>query len=193
MDSYRVTTVNVPESPIVSGAKGPWHQQRCDSLHCHEEWWGSIPPSSSFSPAGTQIIVQERAVVGSVYRLPWRYSLVQYYPQCHTLRHNEHHLHNTLCRAHFLWTTRTRMLPFIWLAFQVLYERAQVSPIATIRPRKSHSSAIVEPRKFHEVSNALQVFGNPECRAECGAQLCHILRLPLLTHAQSKGDQHPTR
>ena len=42
------------------------------------------------------------------------------------------------------------------------------------------------------VSNALQVCGNPECRAEYGAQCCDILLLPLLTHAQSIGDQHPT-
>ena len=44
MDSHRVSTVDVPESPIASGVRGPW-QQRCDSLHCHEECWGSVPPS----------------------------------------------------------------------------------------------------------------------------------------------------
>ena len=43
MDTYRVNAVNVPESLIVSGARSPWQQQRCDSLHCHEEWWGSVP------------------------------------------------------------------------------------------------------------------------------------------------------
>ncbi|KAJ4432416.1 hypothetical protein ANN_21035 [Periplaneta americana] len=37
MDSYRVTTVDVTESSIASGAKGPWQQQRCYSVHCHEE------------------------------------------------------------------------------------------------------------------------------------------------------------
>ena len=42
---YRVSTVDVPESPIASGARGPWQQQRCDSLHCYEEWVGSAPPS----------------------------------------------------------------------------------------------------------------------------------------------------
>ena len=85
------------------------------------------------------------------------------------------------------------------------YERAKVPSVATIRPRKSslslwymsnkacrlHNGAIVAPRKFHGVSNALQVCGNPECRAEYGAQFCDILRLPLLTHAQSIGNQHP--
>ena len=45
MDSYRVSIVDVPESPISSGARGPWQLQMCDSLHCHEEWWCSIPPS----------------------------------------------------------------------------------------------------------------------------------------------------
>ena len=44
MDSYRVSTIDVPESPISSGARGPW-QQRCDSLHCHEECWSSVPSS----------------------------------------------------------------------------------------------------------------------------------------------------
>ena len=43
MDWYRVSTVDVPESLITSGTRGPWQQQRCDSLHCHEEWWGSVP------------------------------------------------------------------------------------------------------------------------------------------------------
>ena len=45
MDSYRVSKVDVPESAIASGARGPWQQQRCDSLHYHEGWWGSVPPS----------------------------------------------------------------------------------------------------------------------------------------------------
>ena len=40
----RVSTVDVPESPIASGARGPW-QQQCDSLHLHEVWWGSVLPS----------------------------------------------------------------------------------------------------------------------------------------------------
>ena len=45
-DSFQVSTVDVPESPIASGARGPWQQQqRCDSLHCYEEWWGSVPTS----------------------------------------------------------------------------------------------------------------------------------------------------
>ena len=37
MDSYRVSMMDVPESPISSGARGPSQQQRCDSLHCYEE------------------------------------------------------------------------------------------------------------------------------------------------------------
>ena len=48
MDWYRVSTVDVPESLITSGTRGPWQQQRCDSLHCHEEWWGSVPPNVVF-------------------------------------------------------------------------------------------------------------------------------------------------
>ena len=37
---------------------------------------------------------------------------------------NEHHLHSTLCRVHFLWTRRTGMLAFIRLVFQVWFIRA---------------------------------------------------------------------
>ena len=41
MDWYRVSMVDVP---VASGATCPWQQQRCDSLHCHRELWGSVPP-----------------------------------------------------------------------------------------------------------------------------------------------------
>ena len=34
MDSYRVSTVDVPESPIASGARGSRQQQVRDSLYC---------------------------------------------------------------------------------------------------------------------------------------------------------------
>ena len=115
----RVSTVDVPESPIANCARGSWQQQRYDSLHCHEDWWDSVPPSVVFSKRWTEVVLQERAVLGSVYRLPWRYSLVQYYPT-NVMRHNEHLL-GTLCRSHFLWTRRTGMLPFIWLTFQVWF------------------------------------------------------------------------
>ena len=56
------------------------------------------------------------------------------------------------------------------------------------RPVQMLSGAIVAPRKFHGISNALQVCSI----AECGLQFCDILRLVLLTHAQSIGNQHPT-
>ena len=39
------THMDVQESPIASGTWGSWLQQ-CDSLHFHEEWWGSVPPSA---------------------------------------------------------------------------------------------------------------------------------------------------
>ena len=49
---------------------------------------------SSFSPERwTKVVLQERAVVGSVYSLPWRYSVVQCYSII-VLRHNEYHLHS---------------------------------------------------------------------------------------------------
>ena len=73
------------------------------------------------------------------------------------------------------------------------YERAQVSSkiVATFRlvpvqqPVRLHSSAIVAPRKLHGVSNAQQVYSNRECRT----QFCDIVRLPLLTGAQSISEE----
>ena len=155
----------------------------------------------SFSPeCWTKVVLQEHAVIGSVYHLSWRYSVVIHYP-ISVICPNEHQLHSTLCRTHFLWARKTGMLPFIWLTFQVWFvcKWAQVSFILMICPRKSspslwycstrpvqlYSDAIVAPRKFHGVSNALQVCSNPECRAECGVQFCDILQLPLLTHRHS--------
>ena len=79
---------------------------------------------SPFSPeCWTKVVLQERAVVGSVYRPPWRYSVVQCYPNS-VICHNENHLHSTLCRAHFLWMRGTGILPFIWLKFHVWFIRA---------------------------------------------------------------------
>ena len=68
---------------------------------------------SSFSPESwTKMVQQELAVVGSVYRLPWRYSVVQYY-LINVIRNSEHHLRSIMRRAHFIWTRRTGMLLFI--------------------------------------------------------------------------------
>ena len=80
---------------------------------------------------------------------------------------------------------------FDWRFMFGSYEWAQVSSITLVPPRRPvrlHSGASVAPRKFHGVSNVLQVCGN----SECGAQYCDILRLLLLTHAQSIGYHHPT-
>ena len=49
LDSYRVSTVDAPEYPIASGARGP-RQQLCDSLNCHEESWDLYHHVWSFSP-----------------------------------------------------------------------------------------------------------------------------------------------
>ena len=95
---------------------------------------------------------------------------------------------------------------FDWLFKFGSYERAQVSSLwrfvqeshhlvfgtSPTRTMRLHNGAIVAPWIFHGLSNALQVCGNRECYAECGAQFCDILRLPLLTHALPIGDQHPT-
>ena len=113
MDLYRVSIVDVPESPIASGKEirdsssgvSPFIVMKNDGVLYHQVL--------SFSPERwTKVALQEHAVVGSDYRLPWRYSVVQYYP-ISAICHIEHHLHSTLCRAHFLWTRITGMLPFI--------------------------------------------------------------------------------
>ena len=58
------------------------------------------------------MITEEIAVVGSVYCLSVRDSVVQYH-SINVICHNKHRLHITLCRAHFLWMRGARMLPFI--------------------------------------------------------------------------------
>ena len=58
---YRVSTVDVPESPIASSTRGPW-QQQCDYLHCHEEWWSSVPPSTSRSPWKHSCVLRLRVI-----------------------------------------------------------------------------------------------------------------------------------
>ena len=132
----------------------------------------------------------------SVYRLPWRYSITH----INVIRHNELHFHSTLSWAHFIWMSTIGMLPFNWLAFQVWFlwaspdfvhsddssKKVVIFPLVPIQ--QGLCGASVASRKFHGVSNVLQVCGNPEC----GAQFCDILRLPLLTHAQSISNQHPT-
>ena len=49
--AWEVKTLHLHHS---SGLRGPW-QQRCDSLHCHEVWWDSVPPVSSFSPQSMRL------------------------------------------------------------------------------------------------------------------------------------------
>ena len=49
MNSYRVSTVNVPESPLTGHTGGPW-QQRCDSLHFTKNDGVLYHQLPSFSP-----------------------------------------------------------------------------------------------------------------------------------------------
>jgi hypothetical protein len=44
-DSYCVSMADVPVSPITSGEGDPWQCQQYEPLHCHDGWWGSLPPS----------------------------------------------------------------------------------------------------------------------------------------------------
>ena len=112
---------------------GSWQQQRCDSLHCHEEWWCSVPQSvvvfswanDEYGAARTCSITQR---IQSAFEVQHGAVLPH---QCNTPQW-------TLCREQFLSMKRTGMLPFIYWRFKFCsYERAQVSSIVTIRPRKS--------------------------------------------------------
>ena len=90
----------------------------------------------SLSPeCWTKMITEEIAVVGSVYCLSLRDSVVQY-QSINVICHNEHRLHITLCRAHCLWTRGARMLPFIWLSLQMWFVRASPSFVQSDDPSK---------------------------------------------------------
>ena len=131
--------------------------------------------------------------------------MVQYYRYpISVICHIEHHLHSTLCRANkenrdayihligilsLVHMSKPRFCPqwrFIQESSHLLFRNGPTRPV------QLYSGAIVAPLKFHGVSNVLKVLCNPECRAECGAQFCDILRLLLLIHAQSISDQYPT-
>ena len=72
MNSYRVRTVDVPQPPIAGGVILCTVMKNNGVLY-HEVSW--------FSPEHwKKVVLQEPAVVGRVYCLPWRYSVVQYYP-----------------------------------------------------------------------------------------------------------------
>ena len=115
------------------------------------------------------------------------------------IRHNEHHLHSTLCRAHF-WTRRTGISPFDRHFRFGPYERAKVSSIASkkvifsllpLQQGLCHCIAVPFLRlgKFgYPTRCKFSVTQNDVQNAE---QFRDILRLPLLTHAQSIGDEHP--
>ena len=90
----------------------------------------------SLSPeCWTKMITEEIAVVGSVYCLSLRDSVVQYH-FINVICHNEHCLHITLCRAHFLQMRGARMLPFIWLSLQMWFVRASPSFVQSDDPSK---------------------------------------------------------
>ena len=131
--THRVSTVDVPESHIASGARGPWQQQLCDSLHCYEGWWDSVPPSVVSVERWMKVVLQNV----QHYRLPWRYSVVQYCPI------NAMHPVNITFTAHYVGRTFFRwgepecFHSFHWCFKCGSYERAQVSSLTTIGPRKS--------------------------------------------------------
>ncbi|PNF41942.1 hypothetical protein B7P43_G14638 [Cryptotermes secundus] len=100
-----------------------------DGVHCQQV--------SSLSPEyWTKMILQEIAVVGSVYCLSLRYSVVQYH-SINVICHNEH--------CHVGHTLFGRGEPGCFHSFDChvncgLYEQAQVSSRVTVLPRKSSPS-----------------------------------------------------
>jgi len=121
MDSYRVSMAVVPVSPIASSKGDPWQRWQYEPLHCQKDDGIRCQQVLSLSPeCWTKMITEEIEVVGSVYCLSLRDSAVQYH-SINVICHNEHRLHITLCRAHFLWTRGARMLPFIWLSLQMWF------------------------------------------------------------------------
>ena len=86
-----------------------------------EEWWGSVPPSFVvFSWALDEVGAKERFSCRQRLRLPWSYSVMQYY-STNVIRKYWYHRNSTLCRAHVFWTRRTGMLPLTSLAFLDLF------------------------------------------------------------------------
>ena len=155
MDSYWASKVAVPESPIASSTRvsdstsgvTPCIVMKNDGLY---SWalgkGGAAGMYSNRLCSQSALKVQHSAVLSH---------------QCHMPQ----------------WTSHFKFGSYAW---------TQDLSIATICPRKSspslrywlnkgtrpvwlHSSAIVAPWKFHEISNKLQECGNPECRAEWGA------------------------
>ena len=107
LDSYRVSRENVPESPIYSGVRGPWQQQRRTPCIVMKNERFCITKCRRFLlSAGL------RWCAGTCTRRQCLPSAV--------IPYNEHYFHSTLCRAPILWT-KIGMLRFIWLAFQVWF------------------------------------------------------------------------
>ena len=127
----------LPVSPITSGEGDPWQRWQYEPLHCHEGWRDSLPTSAvTFSwvldedDYGGNCSSRQRLL--SVFEgLVWCS-----YHSINVICHNEHRLHITLCRAHFLWTTGARMLPFIWLSLQLWFLWASPSFVQSDDPSK---------------------------------------------------------
>ena len=90
------------ESPIASGARDPWHQQRFYSIDCHEGWRGSIPSAVVFSwtldESGAAGTCSSRQGLSSALEVE-RGAVLPH--ECNTPQWTWPQLHNTLCRTYF--------------------------------------------------------------------------------------------
>ena len=84
--------------------------------------------------------------------------MVQYYP-INVIQHNKHHLHSTLCKAHFIWLWRIGMLSFTSLGFGVRFVWAS-------------------PGFVHSDNSSKKVVSFPLVTVQQG--LCYCIAVPLL-------------
>ena len=130
---------------------------------------------SSFSPElWAKVMLRGCAVVSSVCRQPWRYSVVHYYPSMSYATMNITFTAHCVGRTFF-----ARGEPECFHSFHC------VSSLVRMSEPRFHKSS---PSLWYQSNKACAVCGNPEC----GEQFCDTLRLPVLTHGQSIGGQHPT-
>ena len=129
MDSYRVSTVDVPESPIGSDEEILDSSSGVTPCIVVKNVGVLYHKVSSFSPE-----CWTKVVCRYVQRLPPALEVqrAHCYP-ISVVRHNEHHLHST-------FTLDEENHSFYWRFKYGSYVRAQVSFIETIRPIKSSPS-----------------------------------------------------
>jgi hypothetical protein len=135
----------------------------------HEEWWGSFPTSVIIF----SLVLDRDDYTRNCSSTQHLLSVIEvnYGPLSliSFVCHIAHRLHIILCRVHFLWMRRARMLPFIWFSLQVQFLWASPNFIQRDNPSE-------------EIVTFLLVWVKQI--------LCNCMTLPLLHFRRYKG--HPT-